>query len=105
MAPIIIFCTCGNLKQARKISKDLIVNRLAACVNILPIASYYRWKGKLVNDHEYLLMIKTRSARFSRVRKHILALHSYELPEIVSLLISSGHKDYLNWIDRETQND
>jgi len=91
------------MKEARKISWDLVERRLAACVNILPITSFYRWKNKLMSDHEYLLLIKTRTQRSKQVEERILALHSYQLPEIVLVRISDGLKPYLKWIDSETR--
>ena len=89
------------MKEARKIAKDVLRRRLAACVNITPVCSYFRWKNKVQTQREYLLLIKTRSQGFVQLRKRILALHSYELPEIVILRIAGGHSPYLEWIDRE----
>ena len=105
MSRSIVLSTCGNVKEARKIGRDLVKNRLAACVNIVPVTSYYRWRGKLTMAHEYLLIIKTRSQVFRKLKQRILALHSYELPEIVSLRIDNGYKPYLAWIDRESSAD
>ena len=101
MPRIIVLSTCGSMKEARKISKDLLHCKLAACVNIAPVYSYFRWKNKVQTQREYLLLIKTRSQRFVQLRKRILALHSYELPEIVVVRIVGGHSPYLEWIDRE----
>jgi periplasmic divalent cation tolerance protein len=101
MPRIIVLSTCGSMKEARKIAKDLLHRKLAACVNITPVYSYFRWKKKVQTQREYLLLIKTRSQRFVQLRKRILALHSYELPEIVIVRIAGGHSPYLEWIDRE----
>ena len=99
----IVLSTCGSRKEAERIARDLVERRLAACVNIVPINSCYRWKGKINFDREYLIMAKTRSEVFTRLKSRILALHSYELPEIVSLQINDGYKSYLDWIGEETR--
>lgn len=72
-------------------------------MNVIPISSYYRWKGKVVHGRECLMMIKTRSERFPRVKGRILALHSYQLPEIVAMKIDRGYAPYLEWIDRSVR--
>jgi len=96
---IIVFSTTANAKEANRIAKDLIKRKLAACVNIVPISSHYRWKGKTVHHRECLIIIKTRSEVFARMKGRILALHSYQLPEIVALKIEDGYKPYLEWLD------
>ena len=73
-------------------------------MNIRPISSHYRWKGKVVHERECLMMIKTRSERFPKVKRRILALHSYELPEIVAIKIDRGYQPYLEWIDSSIHN-
>jgi periplasmic divalent cation tolerance protein len=96
---IIVFSTAANAKEANRIAKDLIERKLAACVNIVPISSHYRWKGRAMHHRECLMVIKTRSDAFVRVKGRILALHSYQLPEIVALKIEDGYKPYLEWLD------
>ena len=96
---IIVFSTAANAKEANRIAKDLIERKLAACVNIVPISSHYRWKGRAMHHRECLMVIKTRSEAFVRVKGRILALHSYQLPEIVALKIENGYKPYLEWLD------
>jgi periplasmic divalent cation tolerance protein len=100
---IIVFSTTANAKEANRIAKDLIKRKLAACVNIVPISSHYRWKGKTVHHRECLIIIKTRSEVFARMKGRILALHSYQLPEIVTLKIENGYKPYLEWIDNSVR--
>jgi periplasmic divalent cation tolerance protein len=97
----IVLSSCGSRNEAEKIARDAVDRRLAACVNIMPVTSYYRWKGKIRADREYLLIAKTRSEVFARLKRRILALHTYELPEILSLKVLGGHKQYLDWIDEE----
>lgn len=99
----IALVTVGSQKEALKIAQTLVKEKLAACVNVVfPIRSYYTWKGKVHKDKESLLIIKTKSLLFERLKKKILSLHSYEVPEIIFLPIQKGSKSYLDWIDKET---
>ena len=99
----VVISTCANRKDAEKIARGIVDRRLAACVNILPIRSYYRWNGKIRVDSEYLIIAKTRSELFTKLKSRILALHGYHLPEIISLRVENGYKKYLNWIDNEVR--
>jgi periplasmic divalent cation tolerance protein len=95
----IVLTTAGSHEEARKLAQALVERRLAACVNIVPrIESVYRWQGKVESAEEWLLIIKTQTEAFERVRDAIKELHSYELPECVMLDISAGHQGYLEWI-------
>ncbi len=97
---IVVLSTAGSAEQAEKIASRLLENKLAACVNIVPtVQSIYRWKGKVWKDIEQLLIIKTTSALFDKVRKKIKRIHSYELPEIIALPIEKGDESVLKWID------
>jgi periplasmic divalent cation tolerance protein len=100
---IVVVSTCANRKEAERIALDVVEKRFAACVNILPVRSCYRWKGKIRVDREYLMIAKTRSQLFTKLKTRILALHSYDLPEIVMLRIEGGHKKYLDWISDEVR--
>ena len=102
MTHLIVFSTCANRREARKIAQELLKRRLAACVNILRVDSFYWWKSKVRNGSECLLIIKTRAYLFAELQRRIRALSSYEVPEIVSLKIHSGLPSYLKWIDEET---
>lgn len=85
------------------IAEDLVSGRYAACVNIVTgITSIYRWKGDVSRDNEFLLIIKSRHALFSVIRDRILALHPYEVPEIISTTISDASEKYLNWMAEST---
>ena len=97
----VVLSTCGSRKEAEKIARDIVQRRLVACVNNMPVTSYYRWKGRIRADREYLILAKTRSELFARLKSRILALHTYQLPEIVSLRIDDGYRPYLEWIDKE----
>src|SRR5437879_600662 len=95
----IIFTTTGSKEEARKIATALVERRLAACVNIIPkIESIYRWEGKIETAEEWLLIIKTNASAFTRVRDAIKELHSYDLPECISISIDDGSGEYLQWI-------
>ena len=91
--------TCGGKEEAERIGKVLVKRRLAACVNFLPVSSCYRWKGKIHVKRECLMVIKTRSQAFARLKLTILRLHSYELPEVISIRVLDGFNQYLKWID------
>ncbi len=97
---IVIFVTCGSCREAKKIARRLVESKLAACVNIsAPIESIYRWKGKVQDDREYLLLIKTRTDLFAIVEASIRALHSYSIPEMIAVPILEGSQDYMQWFD------
>jgi periplasmic divalent cation tolerance protein len=97
---IIVLVTCGSRKEARKIARLLVEQRLAACVSeiAMPVASTYRWKGKVESAKEFLLLIKTSKKRFAAVRDAVRKLHSYDVPEIIALPIAAGSRAYLDWI-------
>ena len=97
---ILVLVTCGSRKEAGKIARALVGQRLAACVSEIgvPVASTYRWKGKVESAKEFLLLIKTSKERFAAVRDAIRELHSYEVPEIIVLPIAAGSRVYLDWI-------
>ncbi len=100
---IIILVTTSSEEEGRKIAQVLVEKRIAACVNIInDIESIYRWKGKISDEKEVLLLIKTRKKLYKSVEGEVRKLHSYEVPEIIALPIISGSKDYLYWIDSET---
>lgn len=96
---VLILSTIGTETDAQTIAEKLITSKNAACVNIIPgIQSVYEWKGKMCNDTEILLLIKTTKENENDVYRLIGDLHPYETPEIISLPIIHGSKDYLNWI-------
>jgi periplasmic divalent cation tolerance protein len=87
--------------KAPELARTLVAERLAACVNLLPGArSFYRWKGEACEDDEALLLIKTTAAALPRLTERLLALHPYDVPEVVALPIAAGegHGPYLDWI-------
>jgi periplasmic divalent cation tolerance protein len=99
MSETVTFTTCRDVRQARRIARALVGEGLAACVNVVAgAASIYRWKGKVEEAREALLLVKSTSARGRRLEARIRALHSYEVPEVVTLRIASGSAPYLRWI-------
>jgi periplasmic divalent cation tolerance protein len=96
----IILVTCGSKPEAKKIARALVAGHLAACVNILtaPVESVYRWKGSVESATEFLLLIKMTQRRFAALRREIERLHSYEVPEIISVPIGKGSPKYLRWL-------
>lgn len=99
---VIVFVTVGKEIEAHTIGQRLVEESLAACVGFIEQKTIYRWKGKIINDNEILLIIKTKRELFEPLRELVLSLHSYEVPEIVSLDIERGHDAYLDWIDANT---
>lgn len=97
---IVVLVTCGSAREARRIAKAVVEQKLAACVNILDarLQSIYRWKGKVESAREFLLVMKTSRRRMAALQKKIEQLHSYDLPEIIALPIVAGSRRYLAWL-------
>lgn len=100
----LVLVTCANPIQAKLIARSVVEKRLAACVNILrsPVASYYRWKGKVEKSRELLLLIKTNSRKLPGLEREVERLHAYNNPEFIALPIVAGSKLYLDWLERNT---
>lgn len=100
---ILVMITVGSEEEAVKIGRALLDERLIACANIVPkIRSLYRWKGKLCDDQEVLMIVKTVHAHFPKIQEMVKRLHSYDLPEIIAFGIEDGNEAYLKWIEGET---
>jgi periplasmic divalent cation tolerance protein len=100
MNEILILNTTDTLELARKIASALVEAKEAACVNIVPgIQSIYRWEGKVCDETEFLLLIKSTADKFESVRSRIRALHTYQVPELIALPITAGDPDYLAWLN------
>nr|AGS53911.1 periplasmic divalent cation tolerance protein cutA [uncultured bacterium contig00078] len=102
MGYCIVLTTTAAQEEADKIAAVLLENRLAACVQISPVTSVYRWKGKVERDNELRLVIKTTDELYPKVEKLIKENHSYEVPQIVKTPITGGLPEYLDWISGET---
>ncbi len=101
---LVVLVTCGSEEEASKLAYSLVEERLAACVNIVsPIRSIYRWEGRIWNEKEWLLIIKTQEERFEELEQKVKSLHSYSVPEIVALRIAEGFCPYLKWLAEMTE--
>lgn len=99
---IVVFSTCDSEEQAGRIARELVEQKLAACVNILPGArSVYRWKGQMEDSAEWLLIIKSRRDLMDKLRAAIGKIHTYEVPELLAVPVVDGSENYLAWLDRE----
>jgi periplasmic divalent cation tolerance protein len=95
----VIMTSVGTEQQAVEISEELVARRLATCINIVPcLRSIYRWKGKVCEDSEYLLIIKTRRALFAAVSEAIREIHSYELPEVLEFPVATAETNFHRWV-------
>jgi periplasmic divalent cation tolerance protein len=93
------FVTAPNEEVAKKIARGLVESKLAACVNVIPkITSIYEWQGKIEEDTEVMMMIKTRTSRLEDLTKYVKDNHPYDVPEVISSKIDQGNPAYLKWI-------
>ena len=99
----IVLVTCGSIAEARKIVRNVIEKKLAACANIVPgVESIYRWKGKVERAREVLVVIKTTANRLPELETEVKRLHSYDVPEFIVLSIVAGSSKYLAWLQEST---
>lgn len=98
----IVYILAANEEEADKITKKLLEKRLVACVNSFPVKSQYWWKGKLETDNEIAMLAKTREELTEQIISLVKELHSYEVPAIDVLPVSSSHKDLIDWVNDET---
>lgn len=98
-----VLTTCNNKSVEQQIIKALLENKLAACIQVMPIESHYLWKEEVCCDNERLLIIKSRLDLFEQISTKIQELHNYEVPQVVQLPITAGFTEYLDWIKDSTQ--
>jgi len=97
---VIIFITASNKKEAQRIAKALLENKLAACVNIVDkIESFFWWQGRIDRAQEALLIVKSSKTKLAKIIALVKSIHSYQVPEIIAFAITGGNRDYLRWID------
>lgn len=103
---VLAFCSCPDAATASRIAQALVGERLAACVSVLPgVRSVYRWQGNVERADEVQLLIKTGADRMPALAERIVALHPYELPEVVAVEAAGGLPAYLDWVTAETTPD
>ena len=101
---LLVFTTLPSADKAAELARALVEERLAACANLLPaIRSIYRWQGKLQDENEVLVLLKTRAEHLERLKLRILELHPYEVPEVLAVPVEAGYQPYLDWLAGETK--
>jgi len=101
---VVILVTTSTGQEAEKIAGELLDQRKAACVNIVPgVSSFFRWQDKTDSADENLLIIKSRASLLDGIITLVNQLHSYQVPEVIALPIAGGNPDYLEWVGRETE--
>jgi periplasmic divalent cation tolerance protein len=98
----VVMTTTSSREQAEKLAKAALEARLAACVQIQEITSYYWWDGKINNEPEQLLYLKTSRDKYQALETLLIANHGYDTPEILQLSVEAGFEKYLAWIRQET---
>jgi periplasmic divalent cation tolerance protein len=103
MRNVVVFITASGEEEALKIARAAVQERLAACVNIIQgVRSIYRWKGKVEDDSEVLMVLKTRESQLEALHLRVRQLHSYEVPEVIAMPITWGSEPYLKWMEEAT---
>jgi len=101
---LLVFTTLPSADKAAEVAKVLVEERLAACANLLPaVRSIYRWQGKVQDENEVLVLLKTRAEHLERLKLRILELHPYEVPEVLAVPVEAGYQPYLDWLAGETK--
>ena len=100
----VVLVTVPDQKTGSDLARALVGEKLAACVNILPgVRSVYSWQGKIEDEAELLLIIKTRAGLVEKLSRRVAELHPYDEPEVISLPVDGGSPGYLDWVARETK--
>ena len=101
---LVILVTTSSSDEAHRIANELLDQKKATCVNIVPgVSSLFRWQDKLDSAHENLLIIKTKASLLNEIVALVSQIHSYDVPEIIALPIVGGNQDYLEWVGREVE--
>ena len=98
-----VYVTTSSLEEARKIARQIVEKKLAACVNVFPISSIYRDNDKIMSSLEFAMIIKTKKELFNELKNEIKSLHSYKIPCICAFQVENCLKDFLNWIDESVK--
>lgn len=98
-APLVVLTTLPNPDKAAEVARILVDEQLCACVNLVPVVrSIYRWEGKIADESETLAIIKTVRGRYDALERRLVALHPYDVPELVALQPVGGHAPYFAWL-------
>lgn len=102
---IVVIVTVPGLEEGRRIGREILTSRLAACVSILPrVESMFWWEGKIVEEHEAMMVVKTTKDQFAKLEGKIAGLHPYEVPEIIAVPLVGGSAQYMEWVKGEVVN-
>lgn len=97
---IFIYTTTPNEKEAKKIARHLLERKLVACANIFPIESMYWWEGKITEDQEHTVILKTKENSFKKIKQEIEQIHSYSVPCIIKIAVEPNEK-YRDWLEKQ----
>jgi periplasmic divalent cation tolerance protein len=97
-----VITTAPDREEAENLAEGILQNRLAACVQMADIRSFFFWEGAVQKENEFVLSIKTTEARYIALEEYILEYHPYDVPEIIKLPVTGGLPGYLNWLDSST---
>jgi periplasmic divalent cation tolerance protein len=101
---LLVFTTLPTPEKAADLARMLVEEGLVACGNVLPaVRSIYKWEGKVQDENEVMLLLKTRAEHLERLKLRILEVHPYEVPEVLAIPVESGYRAYLEWIASETK--
>jgi len=101
---IVVLTTAKDTKEAKKIAKALVSDKLIACANITKdIHSFFWWQGKIDQAKEVLIIMKSKKQHLNKIIKKVKTLHSYDVPEVIALPVVGGHKGYLDWVTKSLQ--
>ncbi len=100
---LMVYVTCKDGDEAKKIASHMLEGRLVACANMFPVKSIYWWEGKIENEDEVVLLMKTQEGHREAIIKEVLTLHSYDVPCVEFFDIAHGNPEYLEWIKKETK--
>jgi len=100
---IFAYITASSIDEAKKIGRELLEKKIAACINIFPITSMYWWEGKIEESPEFVMIVKTKTEKFKELKEEVIKLHSYETPCICAFAVEDGYRKFLDWIDEVTE--
>lgn len=98
-----LYVTTASVTDAQRIARACVENRLAACANIIPgMHSVYRWQGKIVEDNETVLILKTKAEKIAELMQAVKSMHGYEVPCMLSLAVEKGYEPYVKWLEENS---